>query len=318
MVGVNLYLKGENMTNGLDLGIEVADKLIQHSKGIFSYLRLPRTNAENLLTTALRENGTIQSSDLEAAATQFLIRKFVKRLKNYDEIIDKAERNFEELLKEAAATDDPLPKCKKVNEDWLEYFYDMSSRVSDDIVQEIWARLLVKEHIQPGCVQKVLLNTLAMMDNETASSFSTLCRLTYELTIDKETRLIPLVLYDTEIKELTEDSKVGIDAFTSYAQICPSDDQLEMLNEIGLITLDFMRREHLIYFSEQSTAKYEYLDFEMEIKGQYDDSDKVYFVETGLVFFTQIGLSLYKSINIEPFDQLSQILKRFVEHQGGN
>lgn len=82
-------------------------------------------------------------------------------------------------------------------DDWLEYFEDLSSKVSDNTMQEIWARLLTKERCETGSITKVMLNTFSLLDKDSALSFGKLCNLTYKLTVDDgRVRYIPLVLYD--------------------------------------------------------------------------------------------------------------------------
>lgn len=297
----------------IDFTIKASDKLVGHAQGIFSYLRVPRTNAEQQLVKALMENGKITNDDIEAAAAQLLVRKWVKRIKNYDTIITKAEKQFEMAISELK--DQEIPNTQKVDEDWIEYFYDLASRVSDDIMQELWARLLVSEQLNRGGIRKAMLNTIALMDYEHAEAFTSLCRLTFTLEIKDYVRHIPLVQFDDDIDAMTKDYHKNKKAFEKYKELCPGDEELDYLKEIGLITFNQQRRENLIFYRDDETAIYKCRGFSLECKGIYDDEDDVYYVSTGLVFFTQIGLSLYKTLIIEPYENLGIVLNRFVEFQ---
>ena len=174
------------MLEEIKFGLETADKLAGKGQGVFNQLRKPYQRGEEILTKAIYENGEITSDDIQAVAMQFMVKKFVKKIKNYDSIITKAERQFEDLLKQ---TSEKIP-LSTPDDDWIEYFFDMSSRVSNKTVQEIWARILLQEHIENGSIKKVMLNSLALLDADMALAFKAICTLTYRLTIDNETSVL--------------------------------------------------------------------------------------------------------------------------------
>lgn len=300
------------MLEEIKLGLETADKLAGKGQGVFNQLRKPYQRGEEILTKAIYENGEITSDDIQAVAMQFMVKKFVKKIKNYDSIITKAERQFEDLLKQ---TSEKIP-LSTPDDDWIEYFFDMSSRVSNKTVQEIWARILLQEHIENGRIKKVMLNSLALLDADMALAFKAICTLTYRLTIDNETRLIPFVLYDFNVDRLLEGYTGDVKPFEKYKEICPGERELEYLAEIGLITTtNLTSSTYTIYSPEKTKVTFEYCGESVTIDETYNEEEEVYETQVSFVFYTQVGLALYETLAFPEHEGLFPVLKRFAENQ---
>lgn len=299
------------MLEEIKFGFETADKLAGKGQGLFEKLRKPYQQGEEILTKAI-ENGGITSADIEAVAMQFMVKKFVKKIKNYDSIITKTERQFDELLEQ---TSENFSLCTP-DEEWIEYFFDMSSRVSNKTVQEIWARILLQEHIENGSVKKVMLNSLALLDADMALAFKAICTLTYKLTIDDETRLIPFVLYDFNVDRLLEGYTGDVKPFEKYKEICPDEKELEYLAEIGLITTtNLTSSTYTVYSPEKTKVTFEYNGESVTIDEKYNEDEDIYETQVSFVFFTQVGLALYETLGFPEHDGLFPVLKRFAENQ---
>lgn len=303
-----------DVKDGMELAIDASDKVINHSKDFFAYLREPYSNAETSLIKALTNKGYINEHDIEVAAANLMVRKWIRKIKNHNAIIDKVNSQFNYMLDLAAKRNEKVV-LEKPDEDWLEYFFDLSSRISNESVQQIWANILLQEHIKPGEISKVMLNTLALLDSNSANAFYRLCQLTYRLTIKDEVRNIPLIIYDHDIDKNVIKQKCLKEKFNRYMDFCPNDDELELLQEIGLISLNLRDREYYIYFFEDEDITFSCKNYSKTIKGIYDENDDVYTVTTGYVFFTQVGLTLYNIIGNTVYGDLNEILDGFVETQ---
>ena len=209
-------------------------------------------------------------------------------------------------------------QAMNVDSDWLEYFLDMSSYTSNDVVQEIWARLLVKEHLQNNSVPKSMINTLALMDNNSAKIFTNLCRLAimYQTT-DEEEEIMPLIIGAHMFYDIREEYPDEQEVFNSYESLRPSQKELELIGELGLITINTMQREYFVYFSDEKKIKFSYGEFEIESDGIRDEED-FKCIGTGLVSFTNAGVALYNTLVVDAFEEMPVLLEKFIKFQENN
>ena len=70
---------------------------------------------------------------------------------------------------------------EKIEEDFLRNFFDKSRLISDEQMQDIWARILAGEANNPGFFSRKTINILADMDKSDAELFTTLCRFRWGL-----------------------------------------------------------------------------------------------------------------------------------------
>ena len=297
--------------------VDVVDTVSGNAKGVFSYIIEPRKKSEEYLVDVIKKNGKLEISDVEAATLILLARKWTKRIKNNKEIIKKANRQFDELLKQMGKTSTNT-QAMNVDSDWLEYFLDMSSYTSNDVVQEIWARLLVKEHLENNSVPKSMINTLALMDNNSAKIFTNLCRLAimYQTT-DEEEEIMPLIIGAHMFYDIREEYPDEQEVFNSYESLRPSQKELELIGELGLITINTMQREYFVYFSDEKKIKFSYGEFEIESDGIRDEED-FKCIGTGLVSFTNVGVALYNTLVVDAFEEMPVLLEKFIKFQENN
>lgn len=218
-----------------------------------------------------------------------------------------------------------LPEIKKTNaysDDWRSYFDRLCSIVSDEAMQDIWARILVKETIQPGSISKAMLNTFALLDSVSAKCFQKLCAVTFIMWQGDDEKHIPLILYDDILceiiqelsDELTEEQKEKLIAYEKYI---PSQKEIEFLAELGLIKTSENHMECDIYSFEEMDLVFEVNEKKFKFKAPYDAEENRYFVCVGQTFFTQIGFSLYNSIakNNIKYEHLYDVLKIYIEYR---
>lgn len=300
-----------------NLIIDSSDKIVSHSRDLFAYLNEPYEKSVNILVKGFLDKKHLDEHDIDAVAVNLLARKWVRKIKRAKSIMDKANNQFNMLIDRCCEANIEKIKVSKPSDEWMDYFFDISSAVDNEAVQEIWAHLLLKEHLKPGEVSKVMLNRLALLDSDTAQAFSKLCTLVYELSLDDEIRKIPLVIYENDIRESYFSDDKYKKLVDDYLEYCPNDDELELLSEVGLITMNLKDREYYIYFSENIEAEFSCKNTKKIIKGKFDKEDNVYQVTTGYVFFTQVGLSLYNIIGDSQgeYENLGSILSTFVDSQ---
>ena len=300
-----------------NLLIDSSDKIVSHSRDLFAYLNEPYEKSANILVQGFLAKNYLDENDVDAVAVNLLARKWVRKIKRAKSIMGKANNQFNMLIDRCSEADVEKIKVSKPSDEWMDYFFDISSAVDNEAVQEIWAHLLLKEHLKPGEVSKVMLNRLALLDSDTAQAFSKLCTLVYELSLDDEIRKIPLVIYENDIRESYFSNDKYKKLVDDYLEYCPNDDELELLSEVGLITMNLKDREYYIYFSENIDAEFSCKTTKKIIKGKYDKEDDVYQITTGYAFFTQVGLSLYNIIRDSQgeYKNLGSILSVFVDSQ---
>lgn len=300
------------MLDKIKIASDIGTDIIEQSKGIFSYLFDSYIISVDYLHKAIDDHGSINDEDIEAAINHLMVKKYIKKIKNNKKIIQKAEKQFDLLIQKNMDL-----KCKKqkIDSEWLEYFFDMSSRVENEQVQEIWARLLLKEQLEPGAVRKVMLNTLSMMDSYTAQLFTNICSLKINVTIAEEQHTIPFVLYEDNIDNLTQNYKGNLEPFNNYKKLCPTSTEIDILTELGLLNnTNLTDSMYNIWFYEDSPVLFECNGYKKIVTASKSEEEGVYNVATSIADFTQIGLALSNALIVDPFEDLGVVLNCFLEN----
>jgi hypothetical protein len=104
---------------------------------------------------ALRDAAEILSaaSPESVAAARMMIADYARRYQNIEATIARAMP----MIADEADSDE-------IDDDWLGFAFDYIGGVSDELVQELWARLLAQEANHPGKVSKRAVSKLALMD----------------------------------------------------------------------------------------------------------------------------------------------------------
>jgi len=124
----------------------------------------------------------LDADDLSQRAAHRLIGEELRKQVNIDRVIDKALPNLAESA-----------KPENIANDWLVNFFEKCRLVSDDQIQEIWARILAGEANAAGTFARRTMSALYDMEREDAISFSRLCSFCW--TVNGQS--IPLV-FDTK------------------------------------------------------------------------------------------------------------------------
>ena len=123
--------------------------------------RVAKAKADAALTQAKSE---IQITDLHRRAARRWIEEEAQRQKNMEDITAKA---LPQLNKNA--------KPDSIEDDWLVNVFDKCRIVSDNEMQELWARILAGEANSPGTYSKRTVNFLSDLDKIDADLFTKLC-----------------------------------------------------------------------------------------------------------------------------------------------
>jgi hypothetical protein len=133
----------------------------------------------------------------------------------------KRQTNIETITKKAlpGVCQDATPQ--NIQDDWITNFFDKCRLISDDEMQNLWAKVLAGEANAPGKYSKRTVNLLAGLDKSDAELFGRLC--SFAFTFGTNNGLTPLI-YDTGHRIYNQD---GL-SFVS----------LSHLESIGLIHFD--------------------------------------------------------------------------------
>lgn len=123
------------------------------------------------------------------------------------------QKNIESITKKALPELDDTAKPQNIENDWIANFFDKSRLISDDEMQNLWAKILAGEANAPGKYSKRTINLIAGLDKSDAELFSRIC--SYCFTIDDD--LVPFI-YDTAHKIYTA-NRVNFDSLAHLASI---------------------------------------------------------------------------------------------------
>lgn len=298
----------DTITGATSLGTSIASEILQKHNSKYS-------RVDDFLASQIIENGIVTEDDYNTAARLLLIPQMRKKCKAIAKVIAKADKQCEQY---ATATG---KKPSGVNDDWLAYFLDRASLISDDTVQTLWASIFTYECFEANTFRKVMLDKMALLDRDLAEAFGKLCSLVYDLKVsDGREYSIPLYLRDDLLVKMVSDDSTDFNDHDAinYQKSLPSEDDLEMLQEIGFITLSEDNDDCDIYSAGRIAFTATVGECSVTPKTQYDKKQKVYYILTSNAVFTGIGLELYRRIknNFPPNDNLTHTLSCFMKSMG--
>lgn len=281
--------------------------------GLIKYFNHPKKEAKDFLIESIKKEGEITENTLKQVALIYGTRKIIKRAKNYYKILEKADAIIESESKDKSKYEP--------DEEWMEWFEDLSSRISNEEIQKMWARILAREIIEPNYISKVMLNTLSLLDMQSATVFSKLCSLSYNINVDDgRNHTMPLILYDVDTKKIEEtfsdEDALYNEYFENYESFCPTQDELQYLSELGLIKLSESNMSGDIYSRYKMTLQIEGNTRVFKTTSTFDDENNLNYFVYGQVSFTKTGLAIANTLKIEKYFYLDFILEKFIEYQG--
>ena len=274
---------------------EVAEKIdavgkIEKGMGVlFPYVGLKKIAIESYVDE-------IRKSNLDPETKAYCImntRQTLKRRNRQEQIARKAI--------EIAKPGTDFSRHSGIREEWLERFMDSAAYVSDEEVQDIWAKILAKEFEKPGYSPSNLIRILSELTPYIAKKFGILCSLMgYLIGVNEEGTLydpdkcllLPLPPYPVELLKKLE---------LSYSDF-------NELEAIGLIKIDTLVYHRI--FSQNGNAIIKYGD---EIK-EYKVNSKKLFPYSNIVF-TDSGRALSEIVDSESrVDYMEMLNATLLQH----
>lgn len=159
--------------------------------------------------------------------------------------------------------------------DWFIRFFEYSSSISDEQMQEIWAKVLAREVETPNSTSITLLHALSMMRREQALAFCNISRFAF---LDINERLVHPLIFVSSNRETYEKEN-----------ITPS--LLKELDRLGLVECNFS--EEYIFLKKKV------FKIRNKVIEVFGDPEREYKIRAGNVKFTRDGQLLYLAIDDE-------------------
>lgn len=291
---------------GIDMAVAgngVVSKIYQHY--LDKYI-VP----DKYLAEQIKMNGALTESDVEKAARLYLIPKMHREYKNVAKIILDADAMY---IKNQNNEENEVD----IDVDWLSYFIDRASLIEDEDVQKIWSYILASECACPNSFRKVMLDRLALLDRKTAIAFGNMCMLTFNVSVsDDRDYSIPLYIRRDTLSKMVNSKKLVFtaDDAVQYCELLPAENELELLQEIGLISLSDECDEGNIYSLKKISFNIIVGTGTFSIDATYDKKQKIYYLPTGNAVYTGMGLALFNILKSQykPNDKLYDVVKSFL------
>ena len=123
--------------------------------------RVAKAKADAAMTLA---KGDIEIDELQRRAAQRFVDEETRKQLNMERIVERAIPDVE-----------PNAPTDKVEDDWITNFFDKCRSVSDDEMQNLWARILSGEANSPGSFSRKTVNLVSDLEKSSAELFQTLC-----------------------------------------------------------------------------------------------------------------------------------------------
>lgn len=183
------------------------------------------------------------------------------------------------LAKSVSHLDQDNASPEQMDEDWIVNFFEKARRISDDDMQELWARILAGEANRPGSFSRKTVNIMDDIGESDANMFMNLCSYVWMIGSD----MVPLI-YSENINTNSIYNKNGI-RFLS----------IKHLEDIGL--LRYEGKGFSLTIRHGDTIPVSYFGNRLELKPVRQQ-------EFGSALFTTAGQELYVLVqsNLHPVD----------------
>lgn len=244
---------------------------------------------------------------------------FQKRVNNLAQIVARAERAL------------PPGQVPDVEPDmaWTSSYSEAAQDISDEEMQEMWARVLAGEVASQGSTSVKTLDVLRNLDQSIAQHFRRLCSLAVSVAASVEIRAPtdsdqPTVRYRIQSFDHRVPSLGGNAGDNSLREYGPSFDVLNLLNEHELVIADYnswfdyrpsiaIKREGTAGLVVPLGFKHQGQMWGLIPHGEHDLSQE--FRVSG-VALTRAGRELSKVVELEPVPKYTEALKGYFAEKG--
>lgn len=212
----------------------------------------------------IQAESDIEVADLKRRAEARVASESIKQQANMESII---YASLSYLNSDATPQD--------MEDDWVTNFFEKCRNVSDEEMQQVWARILAGEANKPGSFSRKTVNVMEDLGKADAELFRNLCRFAW--TYQDSVLVIPLV-FDLQ-REIYNQQGVRFESCTHL-------ETLGLVNTEGLTSLSLMTKQFTVSYDKRTI-----------MVSSNDDK-----ISTGHVKFTRAGLELYHICEVEPVD----------------
>lgn len=142
----------------------LVEKVSDAIGGIAKPRQIVRVAKAEARADLIRAESEIEIAELRFRAASRFVNEEARKQLNMETILHKALPHV---------TDDAYPG--DMDDDWVVNFFEKSRTVSDEEMQELWARVLAGEANGVGTFSRKTINILHDMDKQSAELFRTLC-----------------------------------------------------------------------------------------------------------------------------------------------
>ena len=251
---------------------------ISNAVGIlFETRQIKRVAKAQAEAARIEAQSEIEITDLHRRAVRRWIEEEAQRQKNIESITAKALPQ----LNENANPD-------SIEDDWIVNFFDKSRIVSDNEMQDLWARILAGEANAPGTYAKRTVNLLLDLDKNEAELFTKLCGFVW--AVEGE---VPGPLVFDQTAEIYK--RNGLDFIS-----------LNHLDSIGLIHYGGLESIAINELPKRFTVAYYDRTLALEMSKDADND-----LGIGYVMFTRIGMELAPICEGKPVDGFWEYVKDY-------
>lgn len=207
----------------------------------------------------------LEIEEIQKRALTRLVNEEIKKQENIENI---AEKCFESLEENA--------KPENIEDDWISNFFDKCKLISDNEMQNLWAKVLAGEANSPGKYSKRTIEFMSTMDKYDAELFNKLTTFCWNFG---EPQPIILSFKDKETSDILNYS------------------ELNHLNNIGLISLETIGLSKII--TNQDQINISYSSRLLILKFPNSEFNKL---SIGYVSLTKTGKDIMNTINKDLFN----------------
>jgi len=249
--------------------------------------RVAKANAEANKTQAL---ANIEITELQQRAMHRLLYEETKKQENIENI---SKKSFENVKENA--------KPENINDDWLSNFFDKCKNISDDDMQERWAKILSEEANSPGKFSKKTIEIMSQLEKKDAEIFQTLCSFCW-----LENGLHPMVMIDNYKKEIYQNSNINYGVLRDLEDLglihFSNNPSLTRSWQSNIVLLNYKKKNHILTFSKNITLNVGHIQFTRageELAKIVDAEENEEYYKYMLEKLKQNGFSFLENVNME-------------------
>lgn len=242
------------------------EKISEAVGGIFRPQQIRRVAEAEADAEKIRAVSKIEVTDLQRRAMLRFLEEEAKKQQNIENITSKALPNVGE---------NSTPE--KIENDWLANFFDKCRLISDEEMQNLWAKVLAGEANKPGKFSKRTIAVLGSLDKTDALLFQSLCSFKWAIGDG-----VPLI-YD-------EQDQIYVKNGINFAVI-------KHLGEIGLISHEGLTGYRLMVEKKKAAMTYFGHRVLIEFPNERDNE-----LQLGKVLLSKAGQELSGICDSKPCD----------------